>query len=250
MKNTENKVSITSNGRSLRPECSVDAPGFLSAVYKRGTQAKKAQADALQHGRSMIEMLGVLAIIGVLSVGGIAGYSKALTRYKANKALQQISLIATNMQSFFGSQRDYGNFNTYFDTGKKIIQKAKIIPEEMMNWQDDTFEIESPVGIITLWDSTNDTGEKSFIIHISPFVEDEALCIEFVTKDWNSVDGFIGMGIASGDLDGSYGCTSQDKQFCSQDIPLSLDKAAEFCRADNDIIGYEGGDDGLNMKFK
>ena len=27
-----------------------------------------------QNGRSMIEMLGVLAIIGVLSVGGIAGY--------------------------------------------------------------------------------------------------------------------------------------------------------------------------------
>ena len=30
-------------------------------------------------GRSMIEMLGVLAIIGVLSVGGIAGYSKAMS---------------------------------------------------------------------------------------------------------------------------------------------------------------------------
>ena len=29
-------------------------------------------------GRSMIEMLGVLAIIAVLSVGGIAGYSKAM----------------------------------------------------------------------------------------------------------------------------------------------------------------------------
>ena len=27
-----------------------------------------------QTGRSMVEMLGVLAIIGVLSVGGIAGY--------------------------------------------------------------------------------------------------------------------------------------------------------------------------------
>ena len=33
-------------------------------------------------GRSMIEMLGVLAIIGVLSVGGIAGYSKAMTKFK------------------------------------------------------------------------------------------------------------------------------------------------------------------------
>ena len=33
-----------------------------------------------EKGRSMIEMLGVLAIIGVLSVGGIAGYSKAMMK--------------------------------------------------------------------------------------------------------------------------------------------------------------------------
>ena len=32
-------------------------------------------AKTSDSGRSMIEMLGVLAIIGVLSVGGIAGYS-------------------------------------------------------------------------------------------------------------------------------------------------------------------------------
>ena len=38
-----------------------------------------------QLGRSMIEMLGVLAIIGVLSVGGIAGYSKAMEKWKINK---------------------------------------------------------------------------------------------------------------------------------------------------------------------
>lgn len=38
-----------------------------------------------QLGRSMIEMLGVLAIIGVLSVGGIAGYSKAMQMYAINK---------------------------------------------------------------------------------------------------------------------------------------------------------------------
>ena len=38
-------------------------------------------------GRSMLEMLGVLAIVGVLSVGGVAGYSKAMTSYKMNKLL-------------------------------------------------------------------------------------------------------------------------------------------------------------------
>jgi hypothetical protein len=38
-----------------------------------------------QTGRSMVEMLGVLAIIGVLSVGAIAGYQKAMYKYRLNK---------------------------------------------------------------------------------------------------------------------------------------------------------------------
>lgn len=42
-----------------------------------------------QAGRSMIEMLGVLAIIGVLSVGGIAGYSQAMTKYKVNRTIDE-----------------------------------------------------------------------------------------------------------------------------------------------------------------
>ena len=46
-----------------------------------------------QSGRSMIEMLGVLAIIGVLSIGGIAGYSKAMEQYNWNKALDQWNSI-------------------------------------------------------------------------------------------------------------------------------------------------------------
>jgi len=44
-----------------------------------------------ENGRSMVEMLGVLAIIGVLSVGAIAGYSKAMFKYKMNKTLDILS---------------------------------------------------------------------------------------------------------------------------------------------------------------
>ena len=47
----------------------------------------KTMYKSEQTGRSMVEMLGVLAIIGVLSVGGIAGYSKAMTKFKINKSL-------------------------------------------------------------------------------------------------------------------------------------------------------------------
>ena len=47
-----------------------------------------------QSGRSMVEMLGVLAIIGVLSVGGIAGYSLSMRRHRANGIADTVSKYA------------------------------------------------------------------------------------------------------------------------------------------------------------
>ena len=47
-----------------------------------------------QSGRSMVEMLGVLAIIGVLSVGGIAGYSLSMRRHRANGIVDIASKFA------------------------------------------------------------------------------------------------------------------------------------------------------------
>ncbi len=38
----------------------------------------------LERGRSMIEILAVLAIIGLLSIGGVVGYGVAATRIRAN----------------------------------------------------------------------------------------------------------------------------------------------------------------------
>ena len=64
----------------------------------------KSECDSLCAGRSMVEMLGVLAIIGVLSVGAIAGYSKAMMKYKLNKHAEQmntvINAVARNLHSF------------------------------------------------------------------------------------------------------------------------------------------------------
>ncbi len=54
----------------------------------------KKMKNVNESGRSMVEMLGVLAIIGVLSIGGIAGYTLAMNRYRANEALQAASIVA------------------------------------------------------------------------------------------------------------------------------------------------------------
>lgn len=44
-----------------------------------------------QKGYSMVEMLGVLAIIGILSIGGIAGYTKAIEKMKSNEQRRVIA---------------------------------------------------------------------------------------------------------------------------------------------------------------
>lgn len=62
-----------------------------------------------QSGRSMIEMLGVLAIVGVLSVGGIAGYSKAMEKFRQNKTIDAITHLMANIQTTYAKQTSYAN---------------------------------------------------------------------------------------------------------------------------------------------
>lgn len=72
----------------------------------------KIYQAAEQNGRSMIEMLGVLAIIGVLSIGGISGYSKAMAKYKINKTVDQVSMLITSVRTAFGNQNSYYGLTT------------------------------------------------------------------------------------------------------------------------------------------
>ena len=87
---------MNEKGRTERPQNRTDAKPCLSDVYKKCTRAKRRKADVRLSGRSMVEMLGVLAIIGVLSVGAIAGYSKAMMKYKLNKQAEAINLLLNN----------------------------------------------------------------------------------------------------------------------------------------------------------
>ncbi len=73
-----------------------------------------------QSGRSMVEMLGVLAIIGVLSIGGITGYKYAMNYYQANQIAHEINLMRTDAQIkiaqgveelVLGNPYDDGNIN-------------------------------------------------------------------------------------------------------------------------------------------
>lgn len=50
-----------------------------------------------QTGRSMIEMLAVLAIVGVLSIAALVGFTFAMNKHRANETIYDVMLRATNV---------------------------------------------------------------------------------------------------------------------------------------------------------
>ena len=80
-----------------------------SSCLTRGSRNKALHADWMpdqvghdrkeEQGRSMVEMLGVLAVVGVLSVGGIAGYTYAMNKHYANELLNGASQRAVILKA-------------------------------------------------------------------------------------------------------------------------------------------------------
>ena len=80
-----------------------------------------------QSGRSMVEMLGVLAIIGVLSIGGIAGYTMAMNRFRANEILNyasQVAVMAQTKNAGQGGKADLSDLNLEADDAQGVTIEA------------------------------------------------------------------------------------------------------------------------------
>lgn len=78
-----------------------------------------------QNGRSMVEMLGVLAVVGMLSVGGLAGYSKAMARHKLNKTIDAFEDV---LQVLIDAEESDSEKDLYVADADDIIDYG-ILPE-------------------------------------------------------------------------------------------------------------------------
>lgn len=82
-----------------------------------------------ESGRSMVEMLGVLAIIGVLSIGGIAGYTMAMNRYRANAVIDAANKYALILYSTYQNAKVNGvleKYPAFLDTGLGNLSGGKL----------------------------------------------------------------------------------------------------------------------------
>ena len=64
-----------------------------------------------ESGRSMIEMLGVLAIMGVITVGAIAMISAAMKSQKRTTVQDEVAQIVTGVRALLGEYDDFSNID-------------------------------------------------------------------------------------------------------------------------------------------
>ena len=183
-----------------------------------------------ESGRSMIEMLGVLAIIGVLSVGGIAGYSKAMSKYRVNKTVDQISHIAANTRILFSTQKSYSALS-----GAKaadIITNAKLFPDEVLNaGNKNPFAGDVSIQASKRFSADGDDSKKAFMITYTN-IPAEA-CVDLLTIDWGTgtAGGIIALGTASVDGVTSGDSIAADAKYTAG--AMSVSKAVSLCDDDN-----------------
>lgn len=143
-----------------------------------------------QTGRSMVEMLGVLAIIGVLSVGGIAGYSKAMTKFKITKTMDQVSMTVANIRTLYSGQRNYNGLATAnaLDMG--------VVPAEMEGATVNTL-VNAFQGAVTIG-TVNYNNQNASAFRISYENMGQEACVQLITSDWGSgaSSGFIGIQVS------------------------------------------------------
>ncbi len=158
------------------------------------------QKSVSELGRSMIEMLGVLAIIGVLSVGGIAGYSKAMEQFKISKSIDYLMQIVSNVRTTYANQKTYDGLNS------SQAQQLGIYPQN---------DYQLPLGGNTSVLLAASEDGAIFGLRICGLTERQ--CIALTTQNWGSgnATGLYGVSInlAHNFLNGASGI-KQNGQGC------------------------------------
>lgn len=86
-----------------------------------------------ESGRSMVEILGVLAVIGVLSIGGLVGYRYAMDKYRANDIINEVNMRGQDIWHRYQDQplpEEITEWNTTTQTGYPI--DIETVPDEYL----------------------------------------------------------------------------------------------------------------------
>ena len=185
-----------------------------------------------QSGRSMVEMLGVLAIIGVLSVGGIAGYSKAMAKFKLTKAMDQVSTTVTNIRTLYSGQPNYNGLTT------TVAIAMGAVGAEMLNGVATSTASKAYNafnGQVTIASATvNNNADAGFTVTF--FGLGKEACVALSTADWGSGSGsgLVSVSAGTGAAAGGNFAAGATGTTAAASLPLKLSSAATGCSSSGD----------------
>ena len=200
---------------------------------------EKLQADAVLCGRSMVEMLGVLAIIGVLSVGAISGYSKAMMKYKLNKFSESINTLLNYALQYL-PQFESSIGQTFYN---EILYKLNIIPDGI------TYDTVSKIMYdifddkITVYRNHTEDNIKANILSISADTSDTSrqICRQALTVAKENAFALYSVSVKDdndGD-DGMYSTRLWGDNYCTSSVKclrnMTVADAENVCDFCNDI---------------
>ena len=157
-----------------------------------------------ENGRSMIEMLGVLAVIGVLTVGGLNIIGRSRNMQAIGQLISEVSRVAmTSKKMACEYDTEYGSYTLF-------LYKSEAYSDEL-EYDDGKFigPMDSEITI--------DGDMSTFTVNVSGLNEDA--CVQLAANDWGrtGTNGFLGVCV------GTEACNP------SSDAQMTLNAASAAC---------------------
>lgn len=181
-----------------------------------------------QFGRTMIEAIMYLSIIGSLAVATAVLVNKVQDRYKSNKASNQIVDLRKNLNARFAATGDYSEISNI----TKLVQD-KVIPATMGRGSDNTL-INAYNGAVTLAAANQGGNNRSYTVTFKDVPK--RACIELAILKWFNDDSsdLIRIKIGSKTYEWPYKVTAS-----SDTLPLSTAEALKSCKTEANDITWE-----------
>lgn len=183
-----------------------------------------------------------------LSVGGIAGYSEAIEKFKTNQLLNDLTHLVTNIQtiSFNKNENKYSWINNSYGQLNNILGIYNALDlDKYKHIFNSYIELSTGYGY-------RDNDQNSFSIILSGLPKQP--CIEIAATYWGTNTGFIGLSVGDhhGNSDVYFNKTLvencdvakvEDNSYkaCAPKTPISVSIAAEWCTSSTrSYTGYSG----------
>lgn len=162
-----------------------------------------------EQGRSMIEMLGVLAIIGVLSIGGLHVINRMQYEHKATQLVNDFAETVTKLQKSI-SQMDSGYKNISVFAYKNNLYSTNWVPNQKNN-------IITYTGLLS---STYKLSSSSDLPHYTVYAMnvDDNICIRLAMQEFPNIRYVF----------------ANDKNVHSKTVKLSLKNVTDKCNKGSD----------------